>query len=399
MTAADTFSPEVKLLLLAARRVTTPADLTTITQLLASNLDWRALLMMASRHRVLALFYATLHREQLLGQLPPDVRDALQERVRAEAGRSLALSGELVRILRAFQLADIPAIPCKGPVVALTAYGDISYRSFCDLDVLVPESHVYLAQESLAALGYRCRLRLTPSEEIAYYENECALPFQNDRGHIVELHWRLFERNASVHLPMPEFWQRVSRISLLGMNVASLSREDLLLYLCVHGAKHLWERLEWIACVAEIARGHSSLDWLSTYERARKYRVVRLLNLGLSLSCSLLGLELPSPVTTRLAADPAARLLAARVQRDLFAPASVESHYQHRAARYLFMMRSRESWADRARILFYSAIRPPHPNAHEWVHLPPRLAFLHHVFRPVRLLGTYSLVAWRHYLR
>ncbi len=63
------------------------------------------------------------------------------------------------------------------------------------------------------------------------------------------------------------------------------------------------------------------------------------------------------------------------------------------------MMRSRERWSDRARILFYSAIRPPHPEANEWIQLPPRLAFLHRIFRPVRLLTEYSLVAWRHYVR
>jgi hypothetical protein len=70
-----------------------------------------------------------------------------------------------------------------------------------------------------------------------------------------------------------------------------------------------------------------------------------------------------------------------------------------RAARYVFMMRVREHWKDRLRILVHSAFKPPHPEAEEWIHLPPRLAFLHHLFRPFRLLGQYGAVAWRYYVR
>jgi hypothetical protein len=49
--------------------------------------------------------------------------------------------------------------------------------------------------------------------------------------------------------------------------------------------------------------------------------------------------------------------------------------------------------------MWYSAIRSPHPFANEWMNLPPRLAFLHRIFRPVRLLGEYGMVAWKHYVR
>lgn len=401
MTAADSFArPEAELLLLSARRARTAEQSAEVKRLLAEPLDWRFILSMASRHRILALLYASLKSESCLETVPPSFRSALHSAVRESIGQSLALSAELARILREFERAGIPAIPCKGPVVAMEAYGDLSYRSFCDLDILVPESHFHIAHQALGAMGYRAGLRLSARQEEAYLNNECALQFRNDaRGHIVELHWRFCERNASVYLPVAAFWQRSKRVSLPGITVPSLAIEDLVLYLCVHGAKHRWERLEWIACVAEIVRRHPEIDWQAIFERAGQYRVARLLHVGLQLAASLLGAELPEPVMRRLAGDDRARTLADAVRAELFAPASVETHYQQRATRYLFMMRSRECWADRARILFFSAIRPPHPSASEWIHLPPRLAFLHRIFRPVRLLGEYSMVAWKHYLR
>ena len=109
---------------------------------------------------------------------------------------------------------------------------------------------------------------VSAQEEENFLNHECALPFRNDAsGHIVELHWRLCERNASVHLPVGALWQRVTPVALPGMTVSSLAPEDLVLYLCVHGAKHRWERLEWVACVAEIVRNNADLDWHAIFEK------------------------------------------------------------------------------------------------------------------------------------
>jgi len=392
--------PEIELLLLCARRTRSPQQSSAMRGLLALPMDWRFLLSMANRHRLLTLLYAGLKSESCLQFVPSTSRDALHSAARESVGQTLALTRELVRILQEFACKGIPAIPCKGPVVGMLAYGDLSYRSFCDLDILVPDSHFHIAQRVLGSLGYRAMLRLSAKQEEVYLNNECAMPFRSDaNGHVVELHWRLCERNASVRLPISAFWQRAISIPLLGMAVPSLAPEDLVLYLCVHGAKHRWERIEWVASIAEIVRRHSELDWQATFERADRYRVARLLRVGLHLVASLPGVELPEPVRPRLDVDPGARALAESVREEWFVPASTATHYQRRAVRYMFMMRCREHWADRLRILFYSAIRPPHPSAVEWIDLPPRLAFLNRIFRPVRLLGEYSAVAWKHYVR
>jgi hypothetical protein len=63
------------------------------------------------------------------------------------------------------------------------------------------------------------------------------------------------------------------------------------------------------------------------------------------------------------------------------------------------MVRAREHWADRLRIVLFSTIRTPHPDAPEWLDLPPRLSFLHALLRPIRLFGEYGAVAWRRYVR
>jgi len=38
-------------------------------------------------------------------------------------------------LLDLFSEPQIPAIPCKGPVLAASAYGNLALRQFCDLDI------------------------------------------------------------------------------------------------------------------------------------------------------------------------------------------------------------------------------------------------------------------------
>jgi hypothetical protein len=47
------------------------------------------------------------------------------------------LTAELCRLISLFAAADIAAIPYKGPVLGLFAYGNIALRRFVDLDVIV----------------------------------------------------------------------------------------------------------------------------------------------------------------------------------------------------------------------------------------------------------------------
>jgi hypothetical protein len=392
--------PESELLFLAPRATLRPSEAARMRTLVEGCLDWRFFCEQASRHGVLALVLAGLKREKCLDLVPQAARQALELAVRENAARSLALTGELLRILRTFTAEDIPAVPCKGPALGVAAYGDFSHRTYCDLDILVPEELLPRARDVMSTMGYRTRTPMSRDQERNYLKTECALQLHNQKhGYIVELHWRFSERNASIALPVNAFRKRCSSLSIAGMTVPTLSREDLLLYLSVHGAKHRWERLEWINCFAELIRRNPDMDWDALEERARRHRVVRLLYLGLRLANGLLGAELPAAIERRVEAEEAANALAHWVAEGLFAPPVDETHYQQRARQYWFMLRSRERWIDRFRIVLHSAIRPPHPDASEWINLPPQLAFLHHVFRPVRLLSEYSAVAWKHYLR
>src|SRR5260370_11433511 len=69
---------------------------------------------------------------------------------------------------------------------------------------------------------------------------------------IVELHNDHTLRYFPRRLPLEEFFARQIRVRLDAHEAPALSVEDELVLICIHGAKHFWEPLMWIADVAAL---------------------------------------------------------------------------------------------------------------------------------------------------
>src|SRR5438309_495022 len=107
-----------------------------ITALLQQNLDWQYLIQTALNHGVMPLLYWQLNKI-CPEALPNEVANDLRQHFHTNAWHNIILSRELLRLLSLFETHGIPAIPYKGPALAASAYGNLSLRQFCDLDVLL----------------------------------------------------------------------------------------------------------------------------------------------------------------------------------------------------------------------------------------------------------------------
>ena len=285
--------------------------------------------------------------------VPIDIRQQLQEAFYVNAGRNLFLSRELLTLLRLLEAQGIAAIPYKGPVLATTAYGSLALRQFSDLDVLVRPQDARRARDVLLAHGYqRLDYRSTARTEPWYRLRKVYELVRADRQILVELHWAITSWTFFFPLHAARLWERLETVSLLETPVRSLAREDLLLLLCVHGAKHHWSRLGWICDVAALLQ--APLDWGYTMAQAERLGGRRMLGLGLLLAQALLGTALPEHVWGRVQADPVVPWLATQVCARLFAPDSSASS----AVDYpVFYLRLRERWRDKVPCSFYLAYR------------------------------------------
>lgn len=343
------------------------------------ELDWPALVTLARSHGVLALVGRSLKAQGWQG-VPADVVQTMTAYRASLTARNLLLTRRLLEILEQLDAHGITALPYKGPLLAVCAYGDVGMRPFGDLDLIVSAREALAARDLLVARGYRSLSPRTDSHHPAALPPGYAMALQApDDGVVVELHWKL---SPSVGLGVEELLPAARPFSLLGATVLCLSPEQLLLALCVHGAKHAWERLEWVCGVAHLIGRQPALEWDLLAAQANGVGASRSVALGLALAAGVAGAPVPDPVLRRLGATSLAPL-ARQMEHRLFRQAPGSSAP---AARYSSRLRA-ASMQERVRYLLF--LRRPTEKDRAFVALPRRLSFLYPVVRPIR-------VAWEH---
>ena len=150
--------------------------------------------------------------------------------------------------------------------------------------------------------------------------------------------------------------------------------------LCVHAAKHVWVQLSWLCDIAQLA-GSRQLDWNAIQEEANRLGIERIVRLNLLLVQKLLGSAPPPQIQECLREDPSITALADEILRTI----ERSIHYDTESPAYfLLMMRLRERWQDRVRLLWRLTVTP---SLSEWsaVQLPQPLQPLYRLLRLSRL--------------
>jgi hypothetical protein len=210
----------------------------------------------------------------------------LASEFRASVARNLQLTGALIAIVRSFSAAGIAMLPHKGPMLAQAAYGDLAMREFADLDILIHPSDLPRALAILADLGYRVSDSLAWLSPPALMRWTCEMSYISPRGVAVDLHWRLTPSHYPVQLDPEVLWRSRTTVGIAGSELPTLLPAAQLLLLAVHGAKHCWEAIGWLADVAWLTAAHPEA-WQGALELADETGCRRVVELARSLTESV----------------------------------------------------------------------------------------------------------------
>lgn len=188
--------------------------------------------------------------------VPEAVQATLQAAAERQVNKSLAFAAENLRVSKLLGDAGIPCASLKGASLSMLTFGSLALRHSRDIDLLVSPEQALRADEALAAAGFALQMPIGPhsvDQKKHWIRERKHFEYMSGKNVALELHWRLFDNPrllATEHDPrtwmeVPVFPQRSLR---------TLSMPDLLLYLCVHGANHMWFRLKWLADVHAILR-------------------------------------------------------------------------------------------------------------------------------------------------
>jgi hypothetical protein len=180
-----------------------------------------------------------------------------------------------------------------------------------------------------------------------------------------------------------QLWKTLKPAELRGVKLKSLSVEDLLFSLCIHGSRHLWERLSWVCDIAELTR--QRIDWDALLMRARRADCERMFYLGLRLASDLLDCKLPAGVREHVMADKRVETLARGIAERLFDGAEHVPATSREIFRYNFAVR--KSW--RARLRYFLFMLRPTDSDLGVLSLPKGFGFAYYLVRPFRLLNKH----------
>jgi hypothetical protein len=378
---------EAALLLNCARLVLLPGHEEQIRSLVRQGIDWDALLRITRRHGMVPLLHRHLRGHGDI--VPAEPLATLRTETLLNAARSMTLLSELQEILQLFEEHGIAALPYKGPVLALQLYGEPAFRQMADLDIMVRREDAARAVELLFERGYRSPHAPSPKQNRALFRADNNYPLLGGSNRPpVEIHWAFAHRHPIEALDLDELRLGSLVLERTGQRVRTFAPEELLIVLCFHGGRHMWERLSWLCDVAELIRARP-IDWDHAFARAGRFGSRRVLLLGLASVQRLLGVPLPEQAAVRVQADREAVELAEQVHARFFSgderPSDSLGLPFHR-----FQMRAMDDVRSRVRYVARSLFIP---TAEDWesIRLPERLFPLYHLVRPLRLAVRYGV--------
>jgi hypothetical protein len=380
--------PENELLFAVARRELEPRDVVEVRELVREQLDWDYVIATASSHGLLPLLQknvAKVAAGAATDLVPGHVLSRLKRESVANSQSVLHLIGKQLAAYRLLRDRGMRVAIFKGAVLAQMAYGEVSLRQAGDIDMLIDREQFAEARSLLESLGYEMAPPLTDAQLASHLSFHCEIPFMRDDWFtIVDLHWGLAPRSFVFGLAADEVMSRLREVSLSGATVATFCDEDMVLYQSMHGAKHLWRRLEWIISLAELIRSSPRINWSVVLKRAEDAHATRMLALGLRLVETFSDAGIPTPIFTKVDPQGLMKSLANQIKEQMFTLARTTDSTETNLYNFKIMDRKRDALVSALRALFV-------PTLPDWqaLALPAPLHPLYYAFRPLRLSKSY----------
>lgn len=277
------------------------------TQQLANNyciastneIDWKKFIVLIKQHRLACITPVQIERNGFkMNETSSSILHNHNQNIKL---KMLSLAAEIARVSKKLKEQSIDSIQLKGPVAAIQIYNDLGAKNSRDIDVLIDEQNLEMTLLILRNEGYEL---IYPYEKLNYAQkkyfnkvnNQLALTHPNKKIR-VEVHWRLFANRHLLPYNFEDLYQNKQTVKLGNTTVNGLGAKHLLIYLCVHGAKHAWSKLYWLLEIAILLKKEKDIHFILA--EAQLYGVERPVYQAAFLSKLLFNLKLDKVVLAK----------------------------------------------------------------------------------------------------
>ena len=200
---------------------------------------------LAYSHGIFPLIYKTLKNYDQ--KIPFEILNSMKYKYMNIVKQNMLMTNELINVTKLLKENGIESIAFKGPVLSHLAYGDVVSRQYVDLDILVDKSLLIKTQDILESNNYFQKYKLEEYQKEKLKDVVHDISFTNKKNNVdIELHWTLSSGEFFIDLEKLNYLEDIKKYYINNSEVNIFLNEKLFIYLCVHGYKHLWERIEWL---------------------------------------------------------------------------------------------------------------------------------------------------------
>lgn len=300
---------------------------------------WLPIFQLATAHLVAPGLYASLSGQGRLGQVPADIREALEALYCLNDARNRQLRQGLSDAVKALNGVGIVPLLLKGSIALLPYQYPYAFaRMLSDLDIAVDQAELASAAEGLQNAGFRYAPGTERHADLAQYRQHHLPPLFHPSGlGYIELHRSLFHHPAlQAALPLAAVSAQARHWDWDGLRVRIPALEHRLLHNALH---HQWQdqaffygrrslRQLWEFAQLRALPGAGEIDWPGLLHGLDRHGVGDAVRAYLLAAQNAFGQPLPDGVLPTPAALRAGRRFLFRCRHPYL------GHWWEQVARY-----------------------------------------------------------------
>lgn len=267
----------------------------------ASEQEWQSWLKFVEWHGMSSLIFTLLRSVEADSQPPTEIYATLRQAYFANAARIMVRRSQLEALVRQLGTEEIEAVVLKGAAFGETIYSDVLQRPSADIDILVSKETYERARKIILQNGYDSK-RGERTREMDWVCQEDFIPVgkDNDRKHVVELHWGLSSHVQILNeIDTLSLMRQAVKVSELNHSMLVLHPVHALIHTCVHLLyTHINElRLIWLYDIHLLAQSIEKLEtWPETVEQSQQWHGRLALKYCLELANKWFGTSFPEQI-------------------------------------------------------------------------------------------------------
>jgi hypothetical protein len=184
-----------------------------------------------------------------------------------------------------------------------------------------------------------------------------------------------------------DFFDHPAEVVLQGHRLYTIGLEKLLLYLCIHGAKHQWERLEWIVDIAYLIKG-KDIDWEKMLTLIYQSKSEKIVLSSFHLCQVFFNVELPPQVNELLKNKNISSLSEQLIQH--FVDHFDDHLHTTVQTKTISLLQFRMLHGFKNKWFFISSLFRPTQLDYLSAQLPEQLTFLYYFIRPINIFKRWK---------